>query len=408
MTKRMNFIGIRVFVQGFARFWKWPDTLNGGRICNSDEVDQIRRCGIQKLYGLVEGKRVEKVDFNKALDRVCSYYENYRTCINRFDLNECLAIDKFMFDTAYTYMCNEGKQALINENSGECLSDVGQANVAKVMLQGECQDSPNDITSTVGVMFSMYHGHGNTHITQELPGIRDNLARLCLSWHTLEKCFLPAYRKLCGSSAEQFYLGLLKKLKLDLVKEFSGLNENITDLARCSPETGARIAKEVVATSGNNGLKDYMMEQADMFKQSGKNLAQVRQQYGICSPVTTTIMMNKCFWEAASATALDELSFSTFSDAFERFAHCYNTPVKDCPEESKIDLVYFLNSYKNLTEHLDDLRLCPEGISSIVGSITECGITIPDLENQFILESVRQYMDAQQTCTDIPLPKSYS
>ena len=31
-------------------------------------------------------------------------------------------------------------------------------------------------------MFSMYHGHGNTHITQELPGIRDNLARLCLSW----------------------------------------------------------------------------------------------------------------------------------------------------------------------------------------------------------------------------------
>ncbi|KAK2158251.1 hypothetical protein LSH36_174g07035 [Paralvinella palmiformis] len=403
---------------GFARFWKWPDTLNGGRICNSDEVDQIRRCGIQNLYGLFEGKRVEKVDFNKALDRVCRFYAKYSNCIVSSHVESCLAIDRSLFDTVYTYLCNEGRQALMNESIGQCLSNVGQANVARFMLQGGCQDSPNDITSTIGVMFSIYHGHGNTNITQELPGIRDNLARLCLSWHTLEKCFLPAYRKLCGSSAEQFYLGLLKKLKLDLVKEFSGLSENITDLARCSPETAARIAKEVVAISGNNGLKDYMMEQADMFKQSGKNLAQVRQQYGICSPVTTTMMMNKCFWIAASGTALDELSFNKFCrfiarwrrvedwvgmGAFERFAHCYNTPVKDCPEESKIDLISFLNSYKNLTEHLDDLLLCPEEISSVVSSITECGITIPDLENQFILEGFRWYMDAQQICNGIPL-----
>ena len=86
----------------------------------------------------------------------------------------------------------------------------------------------------------------------------------------MEKCIFPAYARMCGDSAEKFYVGLLDTMKQSLVGEFSPLGQDIAELAKCNKKTGAKIKATPLTKVNNDAFMQYIRQQEKQYRTIGR------------------------------------------------------------------------------------------------------------------------------------------
>ena len=87
--------------------------------------------------------------------------------------------------------------------------------------------------------------------------------------HTLEKCLLPSYGKVCGKSAEMFYVGLLDKIKEILADTYKSYGSDLDTIAKCSQKAGEKATSLIRSGSSGNWLFRYIGRQLKMFTTLG-------------------------------------------------------------------------------------------------------------------------------------------
>ena len=87
--------------------------------------------------------------------------------------------------------------------------------------------------------------------------------------HLLEKCIIPAYGKVCGETAQSFYVSLLNKVKNNLASVYKAYGADIEMIARCNKTTGEAVMSVLRNRSNDEEILYYAQRQRDIFSVSG-------------------------------------------------------------------------------------------------------------------------------------------
>ncbi|KAK2162409.1 hypothetical protein LSH36_99g04054 [Paralvinella palmiformis] len=389
----------------FAKAWNENSgTKQNGTFCTKEEIGILRTCGISRLYDAIDGGMgrrkdlsVKAVDFTKALDHLCGYYNQFKNCLQEFGTRDCLEDEKTVVDILYSYTCGVGRQDLISSDTGQCLSTITMKSVMQVVKErASCRNVFSDLTSSILVMFSQYHDHGMNK-SLEVDAIKENLVVLCRSWSMEETCIIPAYARKCGETARSFYVGLLNRMKTTLATRLRHYGVDISQMALCQTQTRKKLlADKTNVRPLGDGIRNYIIRQYRSFARSEEYM---RVKFGPCNVGTSYVRLVMCFWKSffdVGDGLVDIISNianhrETVTRLLSNFGHCYDDFEEGCPVEDKISFGNLFQSICNITANTENTLNCIDAVGILHISGEKCGMSLTEIIEYYLFQSSKIY-----------------
>lgn len=387
----------------FAKTWyvKGKEDVEGS-FCNQEEIEIIHKCGIERLYNAIDGRLNDSKsmtsgeDFNKALDKLCGFYDQFTRCLQGYYLRDCLKDDKTIVDVLYGYICHPGKEALTSSYTGHCLSKLTTSSVVK-SLQGQerCKDVFSDLSLSLPVLFAQLHDN-SWDISDELPAMKEGLRILCRGWYLEETCIIPVYAKECGKTAKTFYLRLLNYIKRELAAEYISYGPDMGQLASCNNSVEKSLLNKSPKLQHPDAFRSYVINQYNTWEKADYIW---ETKYGNCHLRSYYYRMLKCFWRSVYEAGHDVLDlianfkshYKAISGLFVQFSHCYDDWLEECPPENRVSFVGLVQSLNRITPLTEKAVNC---IDTLHISGSKCGMTFSDIIEYYFYHAAR-FFDMQ-------------
>ncbi|KAK2143888.1 hypothetical protein LSH36_804g00030 [Paralvinella palmiformis] len=381
------------------------------KFCDEESINKITKCGLRQLFeGLDSRKSLRKSKqsinysdfFNRNLEAICRQYDTYRQCLRESEVDECAFRDNSIIDILYSHICFEGKQALETSSTGMCLSNLKPSAVIKIakMTPG-CEYCLVDLSSSLSAMLSVFHDHDKDE-QNEAVMIKQNLLLICRNWHLLEKCIIPAYGKVCGETAQSFYVSLLNKVKNNLASVYKAYGADIEMIARCNKTTGEAVMSVLRNGSNDEEILNYAQRQRDIFSVSEKEF---ELRCGQCSPEKTSFTLTACFWSTVYNVGskwmamIPQLTHNQkkMCRLLKLFQGCYHDAVSSCPRSSKIDFSDLFQIICDVAQ--ESSMMCFNAISDLSIHQSECGTTLSEITEYYLYKAAVIYEVDQTVCS---------